>query len=135
MTTLKPGLKGHSHMQVGRDDLASVMGNIGAEVLSTHRVVLLMELAARDAIAGCLPEGMMTVGTGIRIRHLAATPLGVKVWAEACLRDIMRHRLVFDVVAHDEFEKISEGQNEQLIISSDTFFRKMRRKISDRAHR
>ena len=99
MTRLKPGLKGRSDMRVAHDDLASVMGNIGAEVLSTHRVVLLMELAARDAIAGCLPEGMMTVGTGIRIRHLAATPLGVKVWAEACLRDIMGHRLVFDVVA------------------------------------
>lgn len=132
MTKLKPGLTGRSDMRVTHDDLASVMGNIGADVLSTHRVVLLMELAAREAIAGCLPEGMMTVGTHITIRHLAATPLGVKVWAEACLRDIIGHRLVFDVVAHDEFEKISEGQNEQLIVSVDTFFRKMRRKTGGR---
>ncbi len=61
---------------LNRSDLASVMGNIGAEVLSTHRVVLLMELAARNAIKESLPEGKMTVGTFIRIQHLAATPLG-----------------------------------------------------------
>ena len=130
MTTLKPGLKGHSEMRVGHDDLASVMGNIGAEVLSTHRVVLLMEMAARDAIAACLPANKMTVGTCIKIRHLAATPLGVKVRAEAYLRDIIGKRLVLDVVAYDEFEKISEGQNEQLIVSTDTFRRRTRRKVT-----
>ena len=135
MTKLKPGLTGRSEMRVAHDDLASVMGNIGAEVLSTHRVVLLMELAARDAIADCLPEGMMTVGTCISVKHLAATPLGVKVWSEACLRDIMGHRLFFDVVVHDEFEKISEGQNEQLIVSVNAFLRKTRRETGGRAHR
>jgi fluoroacetyl-CoA thioesterase len=128
MTILTPGLKGHSEMRVGHDDLASVMGNIGAEALSTHRVVLLMEMAARDAIAGCLPGNKMTVGTSIKIRHLAATPLGVKVRAEAYLRDIIGKKLVFDVVAYDEFEKISEGENEQLIVSIDPFLRKTRRK-------
>jgi predicted thioesterase len=130
MTTLKPGLTGHSTMRVGRDDLASVMGNIGAEVLSTHRVVLLMEMAARDAIAGCLPGNKMTVGTFIKIRHLAATPLGVRVRAEACLREVIGKKLVFDVVAYDEFEKISEGENQQLIVSTDAFLRRTRRKAT-----
>jgi hypothetical protein len=50
MPDIQIGLKGQEEMVVGRQDLASVMGNIGAEVLSTHRVVLLMELAARNAI-------------------------------------------------------------------------------------
>jgi predicted thioesterase len=77
------GLKGEREMFVERQDLASRIGNIGAEVLSTHRVVLLMELAARNAIKDCLPDGIMTVGTFIRIRHLAATPLRSKVYTEA----------------------------------------------------
>ena len=117
-------------MVVGHQDLASVMGNIGAEVLSTHRVVLLMELAARNAIEGRLPEGTITVGTLISIRHFAATPRRLRVRAVAYLREIKGRTLVFDVVAYDEFEKIAEGQNEQLMVSADKFLERTRRKTA-----
>jgi predicted thioesterase len=128
MPRIEAGLKGEQTMSVGQQDLASVMGNIGAEVLSTHRVVLLMELAARNAIEGRLPEGKITVGTRITITHRAATPVGSKVRAEACLREVANRRLVFDVVAYDEFEKIAEGQNEQLIVSVEKFIDRVKRK-------
>jgi fluoroacetyl-CoA thioesterase len=128
MSNIQMGLKGKEEMIVERSDLASMMGNIGAEVLSTHRVVLLMELAARNAIKDCLPEGKMTVGTFIRIQHLAATPLGSKVRAEASLREIDGRRLVFDVAVYDKFEKIAEGENEQLIVSIDKFLVRIKKK-------
>jgi len=121
MPNIQIGLKGEEEMVVERQDLASMMGNIGAEVLSTHRVVLLMELAARNAIKDCLPKGVMTVGTFIRIKHLAATPLGGRVYAEAYLKEIQGRKLVFDVVARDEIERIAEGENEQLMVSIDKF--------------
>jgi hypothetical protein len=50
MSGIEVGLKGEKEMVVQLDDLASVMGNVGAQVLSTHQVVLLMELAARNAM-------------------------------------------------------------------------------------
>ena len=87
-----------------------------------------MELAARNAIKDRLPEGMMTVGTFIRIKHLAATPLGSKVRAEAFLKEVEGRRLVFDVAAYDEFEKISEGENEQLMVSINKFVDRVKRK-------
>ena len=128
MSNIQMGLKGKEEMIVGQSDLASVMGNIGAEVLSTHRVVLLMELAARNAIKESLPKGKMTVGTFIRIQHLAATSLGSKVHAEAYLKEIDGRKLVFDVAAYDEFEKIAEGENEQLIVSIDNFLARIKKK-------
>jgi len=128
MTNIKIGLEGKEEMVVERRDLASMMGNIGAEVLSTHRAVLLMKLAPRSAIKDRLPEGMMTVGTFIRIKHLAATPLGSKVRAKAFLKEVEGRRLVFDVAAYDEFEKISEGENEQLMISINKFIDRVKRK-------
>lgn len=128
MAGIEIGLKGEKEMVVERQDLASVMGNVGAEVLSTHRVVLLMELAARKAIEDRLPEGMMTVGTFIRIKHLAASPLGSKVRGEARLKKIDGRKLVFDVAAYDEFEKISEGENEQLIVSVEKFLSRIQKK-------
>ncbi len=121
MPNIQIGLKGVEEMVVERQDLASMMGNIGAEVLSTHRVVLLMELAARNAIKDLLPEGMMTVGTFIRIQHFAASPLGFKVHAEASLKKVDGRKLVFDVIARDEVEKIAEGENEQLMVSIHKF--------------
>ena len=128
MRRVEVGVRGKEEMVVERQDLASVMGNIGAEVLSTHRVVLLMELAARNAIKGSLPEGKMTVGTFIRIQHFAAAPLGSRVRAEAFLKKIDGRKLIFEVAAYDEFEKITEGENEQLIVSIDKFLSRIKRK-------
>lgn len=128
MHELKVGLKGVAEMVVGPKDLASFTGNIGAEVLSTHRVVLLMEQASRQAIEGHLPEGKIGVGTMINIRHFAAAPLGAKVRAEGVLKQIEGRRLLFDVVAYDEFEKISEGENEKSIVSVGKFLERVKRK-------
>ena len=128
MSKIFVGLRGSKEMVVQRHQLASVLGNIGVPVLSTHNVVLLMELAARNAVEGRLPEGMMTVGAMINLRHLAATPLGAKVRAEGCLRKIEGRRLLFDVVAYDEVEKIAEGENEQIIVSAERFVKAVIRK-------
>jgi len=135
MSGIEVGLKGVKEMVVQLDDLASVMGNVGAQVLSTHQVVLLMELAARNAIKDSLPPGMMTVGTMIRIRHFAAAPMGMKVRTEATLKEIDGHRLIFDVTAYDECDKIAEGQNEQLIVTVEKFLKRVEEKESLCRHR
>ena len=134
MMEIEVGLKGVKEMVVEPNDLASFGGggNVGAEVLSTPRLVLLMEQAARDAVLDTLPEGMMTVGTMIQMKHFAATPLGVKVRAEAYLKEVDRRRLVFDVTVYDEFEKIAEGINERFVVSIDKFLENVKRKQANR---
>lgn len=128
MAEIKTGLKGKDEMVVQREHLASTIGNTGAEVLSTHWVVLLMEKAARNAVNGLLPAGMITVGTMISIRHFAATPLGLKVTAEALLEKIEGRKLTFRVTVRDEFERIAEGANEQMIVPMGGFLRKVKKK-------
>jgi len=95
---------------------------------SSLEVIGLLEEAARSATEECLPEGSMTVGTRVSIKHFAATPPGLKVVAEAYLKEVDGRRLVFDVVAHDEFEKIAEGENERFVVSIDRFLKKVKRK-------
>lgn len=128
------GLKGQREIVVGRKDLASEVGNMGAEVLSTHRVVLLMELASRDAIERFLPPGKMTVGTLIAIRHVAAAPLGSRIRIESTLEEIHDRRHVFHVAAYDEVEKLAEGRNELLIIDAEKFLEKVEAKRSRLKH-
>jgi len=125
---LEVGLMGYQELLVSERDLASFAGNVGVNVLSTHRVVLLMEMAARDAMMGRLPEGKITLGTRIDIRHLAAAPPGVKVRAEAQLIEIGGSRLLFHVVAYDQFEKLAEGENEHIIVSLERFKNRLQQK-------
>ncbi len=124
------GLEGEKEMIVTEKDLASFAGNIGADVLSTHCVVLLMELAARQAIEGRLAEGQITLGTRVAVRHLSAAPIGSRVRAVARLTALEGRKLHFHVAAYDEVERLAEGENEQVIVSRDFFLKKVELKAS-----
>ena len=128
MKELEVGLKGRQELVVSEKHLASFTGNLNVDVLSTHRVVLLMELSARNAIADRIPKGKITLGTRIDMRHLAAAPLGAKVHAEARLKVIEGNRLIFHVAAFHGLEKLAEGENEQIMVSLDWFKRKVAQK-------
>ena len=123
---LQIGLSSEKEMIVTENDLASVSGNIGAEVLSTHCLVLLMELAARQVVDGRIPEDKITLGTRIDIRHFSAALVGSRVRAVARLIAIKHHRLYFHVAAYDDVEKLAEGENEQVIVSRNLFLKKIR---------
>jgi len=129
MDLLSPGLFGQKEMVVEKQHLASVMGNVGVEVLSTHCVVLLMELASRNAVESLLEKGQMVVGTWIGVRHMGAVPKGLKVRAESHLKEIRGRKLTFDVSVYDPKEKIAEGRNELLIVPADKFLEKVKRKL------
>ncbi len=125
---LVAGLQGRMEMVVSTRHLASAAGNFGSDVLSTHEVVLLMELAARNAIQGSLPKGMITVGTCVDIRHEAAALLGARVWAEARLLEVRGRRLRFYVEARDRFGILARGGNDHLIVSREAFLNRVRQR-------
>ena len=77
------GLKGRAETVVTDQNTAAATGSGLVPVFATPWMVALMEHAAVDATAGCLSEGEGTVGTLLDITHDAATPIGMKVWAEA----------------------------------------------------
>lgn len=125
-----PGLEGEKAIVVSHRHLSSATGNFGSDVLSTHEVVLLMELAAREAIQGTLPDGTITVGTRVDIQHMAAAPLGSRVQARARLTEVQGRRLRFDVEASDAFGTLARGTNEQLIVSRDRFLERVHQRIT-----
>ena len=84
----------------------------------------LMESAAVNAVDPHLPEGMCTVGVDLKIRHIAATPVGLAVRAIAELIEIDGKRLVFSVKAFDEKEQIGSGTHERYVISIRRFLEK-----------
>jgi predicted thioesterase len=118
---LTVGLKNKEEKIVAMSDTAKVFGSGAAEVFATPMMIGLMEGAALGAVRDLLPKGYTTVGISINIKHLSATAVGKKVWAEAELLEIDRKRLVFKVEAYDEDKKIGEGTHERFIIEEAKF--------------
>lgn len=122
---IEKGLKGYVEKVVGDTDTADYFGNKGFHLYGTPALVGLMEYACGKIIESHLPEGSGTVGTIVNIKHLAPTPVGMKVRAEAELKEVDGRRLVFHVEAFDETEKIAEGEHERYIVDLDRFFKRV----------
>lgn len=125
---IKIGTKGYKEDIVRKENTAAAIGSGAVEVFATPAMIALMENAALDAIAPFLEENQSSVGTNISTSHLAASPLGIKVWATAEVAEVDRRRIVFAVKAFDEKEMIGEGTHERFIIQTDKFLAKAKSK-------
>jgi fluoroacetyl-CoA thioesterase len=123
---LRVGLVGEASTVVERANLATAFGSGAIDVFATPALVALMEQAASLAVEPTLAEGMITVGTRVDVRHLAATSAGDTVRARAELVEIDRRRLVFRVEAHDSAEQVGAGTHERMIVD--------RQRLLERAH-
>lgn len=127
---LEPGLVGEYEMVVQESDTARSSGGESLPpVLSTPRMISRMEHAAHTAILPYLAAGQTTVGTVVNVRHLGATPVGMKTRFRAELLEVDRRRLRFKVEAWDEVEKIGEGEHERFIIDVARFSERLAKKI------
>ena len=126
---LKVGIKGRQELTVEKEMLASAIGSGMIEVFSTPYMVALMESTAQKSVADAVGEGNVTVGTKLDISHLAATPLGMGVYAESELVEVDGRRLVFKVAAYDECGLIGEGMHERFIVGAEKFVAKCQAKL------
>jgi predicted thioesterase len=115
---LQPGASAEIEVTVTADRTAHAMGNRGVHVFATPFVVGLLEDASAAVLRPHLPAGAGTVGTLVEMRHLAATPVGMRVRARATLLQVEGRRYLFAVEAWDDKEKIAEGRHERFIVSS-----------------
>jgi fluoroacetyl-CoA thioesterase len=118
---LEPGLVGTATLKVTDDHTAARLRSGRAPVLATPMMIALMEAAAVECIEALLPEGQESLGTGIEIEHIAATPIGMIVSARAELRHVDGRTLAFDVEARDERELIGKGRHTRVLVDSARF--------------
>ena len=123
------GIKGRAEAVVDKTNTTLSLGSGNLEVFATPHMIALMECAAQSSVAPMLDEGMSTVGTHLDVSHDAATPLGMRVWAESELVEVDGRRLVFDVKAYDECGLIGQGRHERFIIKADKFLAKVNAKL------
>jgi predicted thioesterase len=124
---LKPGLVAEKHATVTDAYTAASFGSGAIAVYATPAMIALMESAALSAV-DTLPQGWSTVGTELNVKHLSATPVGMKVYARAELLSIDGRALSFKVEAFDEADKIGEGTHGRFIIEVEKFLAKTEKK-------
>jgi fluoroacetyl-CoA thioesterase len=117
MQPIPVGAKGTFSMRVQPAHLANQFkDSILPPVFATPMMVLAMENAALNAIRDYLDPGESAVGTQVNVRHLAATPVGHTVTADAVVTGVNGRRITFDVTARDETEEIGKGTHERAVV-------------------
>ena len=129
--SIEVGMKGRAETVVTQDNTAQAVGSGLVPVFATPCMIALMENAAVDAVQALLAPDEGTVGTRLNVTHDAATPTGMKVWAEAEVTAVEGRKLTFAVSAYDEVEKIGGGTHERFIIRPERFLAKAQGKKAD----
>ena len=118
---LKEGITGHQETIVTVENTAKTMKSGTLDVFATPAMIALMEQTAYESVAGELEEGYGTVGTMLNVKHVSATPLGMKVTCESTLTKIDGRALTFEVKAFDEKGLIGEGTHERFLVQNEKF--------------
>lgn len=129
MKEIRPGMTGESTEGVTEENMASRWGSGLVSAYATPAMVALMEKASAAVIAPTLDAGQTSVGVGVNIQHLAATPVGMHVRARAEVIAVNGRRITFKVEAWDEKEKIGEGTHERAVIDAARFAERLAKKV------
>jgi fluoroacetyl-CoA thioesterase len=121
MEQIKIGLTGEQTTTVTTELLATQFGSGHVEVYATPAMIALMEAAAINALDPRLPDGQASVGTHIDVKHLAATPPGQTVRAQATITAIEGRQVTLAVQAWDTHELIGEGTHTRFVIDLERF--------------
>jgi predicted thioesterase len=130
LSKLTPGLEGHAEIVVGEQHTAPRIGSGRVRVLATPVMINLMEAAALDAAENLIPAGHQSLGTRLDVRHIAATPVGMRVRATARLVAVDGRTLEFRVEAHDEKDLIGDGTHTRLVVNVERFDQRVQKKLA-----
>ena len=133
--SLKPGLTFQFKFEVPENKTVPFLYPEAPElqqmpkVLATGFMVGLFEWTCIQAVNPHLdwPEEQ-TVGIGLNLNHLAATPPGLTVTVDVRLEKVDGRRLVFSIAADDGVDTISRGTHERFVIDAAKFNRKVSKK-------
>jgi fluoroacetyl-CoA thioesterase len=131
MRQIPLGAKGSYTMTVKHEDLASTLDGSLPLVLATKMIGLMMEFASTDAIRSYLEPGETSVGTSLALEHLAPTPEGWTVRAEAEVIKVDGRRIEFKASVKDEQEVVGAGTHGRAIVNLAKFNERLAAKIKN----
>jgi fluoroacetyl-CoA thioesterase len=117
---LEIGAQGEATRTVQPQDTAKRLfdhsGENFPEVLATATMIAMMELAAARVLLPMLGPGQLSVGVGVNVKHLAATPVGMQVRSVATYLGPEGKLHRFKVELFDDGGLAGEGEHTRAII-------------------
>jgi predicted thioesterase len=129
LSAIHPGLSGTAELIVGAEHTAPFVGSGRVAVLATPVMINLIEAAALKAVEHLLPAGHQSLGIHLDVRHFAATPVGLRVTANAEVTSVEGRIITFRVEARDECEPIGGGIHQRVVVSVARFDARVQRKL------
>lgn len=126
--SIEIGLKGRAELVVEYENTAAAVGSGLVPVFATPSMIALMEQAAASSLLPYLDEGQGSVGIHLDVSHDAATPIGMKVWAESEVTEVNGKQITFSVAAYDEAGLIGRGIHKRACINVERFMSKVEQK-------
>ena len=102
-------------------------------VLATPVMIMAMENAALEAIKPYFEAGESAVGTRVDVEHLAATPVGRRVVANAEVTGTDGRHIEFRVNASDGVEEIGRGTHGRVVVDIKKFAERLATKFAERS--
>lgn len=115
------GLKFETELMVTEELLASNVGSGEVCVFATPMMIANMEKTSALCVCNLIGEGNVTVGYDLCVKHLSATPKGMKVKFVSEITEITSKMITFKVEAFDEVDKIGEGTHVRAIVNKEKF--------------
>jgi predicted thioesterase len=129
LSRIRPALRGESELVVAAEHTAPRIGSGRVHVLATPVMINLIEAAALGAVEHLLPAGYQSLGTHLDVRHIAATPVGMRVSASAVVQSVAGRTISFRVEARDERELIGDGVHERVVVNVAKFDARVQDKL------
>jgi predicted thioesterase len=129
LSHIKPGTNGRAEMTVAPEHTAPRVGSGKVHVLATPVMINLIEAAALEAIERFLPAGYQSLGTVLNVRHIAATPVGMKVFANVLVESVSQRTISFRVEVRDEKDIVGDGTHERVVVNVAKFDERVQRKL------
>lgn len=121
---MQPGASATVAHTVTDDDTAVSIGSGAVAVLATPCLLAWCEQATMRALDGLLEPDTTSVGFQVQLNHMAASPVGRQVWAEATLERVKGRKLYFTVSARDDRGLIAVAKVVRVIVDESAFMAK-----------
>jgi len=130
-TPLAIGKTATATVTVDLGNTANTIGSGSLPVYATPAMIALMEKAACNCLEDGLDKGETSVGTKINAEHIAASPIGTTITAEAKIEKIFGRRIEFTVTAYanngnETAKKIGTGTHTRAVIDEEKFMERLK---------
>ena len=118
---ITPGMARQETFLVEEQHTAYHIGSGDEKVLGTPWMISFMERVSNRLVAAQLPEGQISVGVHVDVRHLAATPINIEICVRAEVLEVLKNRVKLSIEAWDSQDKIGEGSHLRAVVDKGRF--------------